>query len=121
MYLEGARCKLNIFNRHKNLFEFLMKGYYEEDEEIKLELAKKNSSMITLKNEEILKGIDTFKFKEGVEIDKLDKMLNWCADGYMRENCKEKVDMQKLEEGFIEIINFFKSNTYKGEYLSGDN
>lgn len=45
-------------------------------------------------------------------------MITWCVEGYMKEKCKgQPLDLNDLEEGYIKMLDFFKRNSYKEEYL----
>ncbi|WP_338630506.1 hypothetical protein [Clostridium baratii] len=45
-------------------------------------------------------------------------MINWCAEGYMKEKLKnQSLDLNNLEEGYIRMLDFFRRNSYKEEYL----
>ncbi|MCR6514445.1 TetR/AcrR family transcriptional regulator [Clostridium sp. LY3-2] len=118
LYLEGAKCKFEIFKKHKYLFNFMVRVYYEEDDEIRSEIEGKNESLINYKNNLLMNNIDMYKFKDDIDIKNLDKMLNWCTEGYMKENYRDgNLDLDVLIDDFSGIIDFFRKNSYKEEYL----
>lgn len=118
LFLQGAKCKLGVFKKHPNLFNFMLRAYYEDDLQVVKEIAKRNSYMMDFRDNNYFKNIDTSKLKENIDIEELFNMITWCAEGYMKNKCKsESIDLNDLEEGYIKMLNFFKRNSYKEEYL----
>lgn len=118
LYLQGAKCKLGVFKKHHDLFSFMVRVYYEDDPEVSIDIAERNSSMIQFRDNNFLRYLDRSKFKDDIDIEELFNMIAWCAEGYMKEKCKNKpLDLNDLEEGYIKMLDFFKRNSYKEEYL----
>ncbi|OPF51160.1 hypothetical protein BH721_03400 [Clostridium baratii] len=118
LYLQGAKCRLEVFKEHSNLFSFMLRAYYEDDIEVVTGIEQRNNSIIQLRDNNFLKYLDKSKFKEEIDIDELFNMITWCTEGYMKEKCKSQpLDLKDLEEGYIRMLDFFKRNSYKEEYL----
>lgn len=118
LYLQGAKCKLGVFKEHPDLFNFMLRAYYEEDMQVAKDIAERNSSMMQFRDNNYFKNIDTSKFKDDIDIQELFNMITWCAEGYMKNKCKNQpLDLNELEEGYIKMLDFFKRNSYKEEYL----
>lgn len=118
LYLQGAKCKLGVFKKHPDLFNFMLRVYYEEDSQVVKDIAERNSSMMDFRDNNYFKNIDTSKFKDDIELEELFNMITWCAEGYMKNKCKNQpLDLNELEEGYIKMLDFFKRNSYKEEYL----
>ncbi|MBS6043455.1 MAG: TetR/AcrR family transcriptional regulator [Clostridium baratii] len=118
LYLKGGKCKLGVFKKHPNLFSFMVRAYYEDDPEVAIGIAERNSSMTQFRDDNFLRNLDKSKFKDGVDIEELFNMINWCAEGYMKEKLKNQpLDLNDLEEGYIKMLDFFRRNSYKEEYL----
>lgn len=118
LYLQGMKCKLGVFKKHPDLFNFMLRAYYEEDLQVAKDIAEINNSMMEFRDNNYFKSIDKSKFKDDVDPEELFNMINWCAEGYMKNKCKnESVDLNKLEKGYIKMLDFFKRNSYKEEYL----
>ncbi|GAA0070967.1 TetR/AcrR family transcriptional regulator [Clostridium sardiniense] len=118
LYLQGAKCKLGVFKKHPDLFSFMLRAYYEDDPEVAADIAQRNSSMIQFRDNNFLRYLDRNKFKDDIDIEELFNMITWCVEGYMKEKCKSQpLDLNDLEEGYIKMLDFFKRNSYKEEYL----
>lgn len=118
LYLQGAKCKLGVFKKHPNLFSFMLRAYYEDDPEVAPDIAQRNSSMIQFRDDNFLRYLDRSKFKDDIDIEELFNMITWCVEGYMKEKCKSQpLDLNDLEEGYVKMLDFFRRNSYKEEYL----
>ncbi|MBY0754176.1 TetR/AcrR family transcriptional regulator [Clostridium sardiniense] len=118
LYLQGAKCKLGVFEKHPYLFSFMVRAYYEDEQEVVADIAQRNSSMIQFRDNNFLRNLDRNKFKDDIDIEELFNMITWCVEGYMKEKCKgQPLDLNDLEEGYIKMLDFFKRNSYKEEYL----
>lgn len=118
LYLQGAKCKLGVFKKHPNLFSFMVRAYYEDNIEVATDIEQRNSSITQFRDDNFLRNLDKSKFKDGVDIEKLFNMINWCAEGYMKEKLKNQpLDLNDIEEGYIKMLDFFRGNSYKEEYL----
>lgn len=97
---------------------FMLRAYYEEDLQVAKDIAEINNSMMDFRDNNYFKSIDKSKFKDDVDLEELFNMMNWCVEGYMKKKCKtEPVDLNELEKGYIKMLDFFKRNSYKEEYL----
>jgi len=118
IFSQGSKCKYMLLKQNLYLFSFMMKTYYEEDEEVVGELIGKNSSVTNNSINVILGRIDKSKFKETVDIEELIKVVVWCGEGYMKEmHFTPLKDLDEVEAGYQKIIDFFRKSSYKEEYL----
>lgn len=118
LFLQGAKCKLGVFRQHPYLFKFMTNAYYEDDPEVIEDIAVRNSVALNFRDSNFLEYLDISKFKDDVDIKELFNIINWCAEGYMKDKTKEKsIDIDDLEAGYKKILDFFKRTSYKEEYL----
>lgn len=61
--------------------------------------------------------VDLSKFKDGIDIEKLTKMISWCSEGIWNEGIKNNSSMSEMYEQSLEVYSFYKSAVYKGEFL----
>ncbi len=63
-------------------------------------------------------GMDTSRFKGGVDLRLLMKMLLWMAEGYTKEmSNKEEINFDNMLEEFNACLDMLKNNFYREEYL----
>lgn len=99
-------------------FNFMLRTYYEEGLQIAKDMAEINNSIMDFRDNNYFKSIDKSKFKDDVDLEELFNMMNWCVEGYMKKAYKtEPVDLNEFEKGYIKMLDFFKRNSYKEEYL----
>ena len=96
-----------------------MKAYPEVSEDAKDVVYEKYECLIDSTMTGILKHIDVNRFKDGVDVDKVWKLLYYFAEGYMRPfyTMEEPLDIDALADDFIGYMNMIKQYFYKEEYL----
>ena len=110
--------KSKIMKQHPYVFQFSINAYYEECPEIADEISGKNKVLLSQNTDLVLSIIDKTKFKENVDIEMLFKAIVWCGDGYLKEKFhQKKVDIDEVSKEFKGILEMFKNNLYKEEYL----
>jgi AcrR family transcriptional regulator len=117
LLLQSSKYKRKLIRQQMYAYRFMMKTFYE-DEEVARDLIGKNSDATDNSINILLGRIDKTKFKDGVDIEQLISIIGWCAEGFWKEKfCIPNLDMDEIDSGFEKIIDFFRKNTYKGEYL----
>lgn len=63
------------------------------------------------------------KFKDGVDIAMVSKMLLWMVEGYIADagRCGQDAGAQDIMQGFSRPMNLIKSAVYKPEFIGGKN
>lgn len=118
IFLKSVQSKCRLVKQYPYLSHFLMKPNYEADAEVQEELKVKNIAVTNSSSQSILNRIDRSKFKDDVDIEQLMNILIWCGEGYMKENYhKLESNIHEVEKGYERIIDFFRNNSYKQEYL----
>ena len=116
--LNSQTCKCEIMSKYKYMFEFLIKAFCEEDAEIINELNEYQQPLIAASYSGFLQMVDREKFKDGVDLSLLFKMLIWCGDGCMREKFRQPtVSPQEINREFSEVLFMLRSFLYKEEAL----
>ena len=118
LFLKHSKYKLKLLEQHEYSLRFIMKTFYEENEEVVRDLIGKNISHTNNSINMILERIDKNKFKDGLDIAQLINIIGWCMEGFWKEKfCNPELDMEEIDAGYEKIIDFFKKSSYKEEYL----
>jgi AcrR family transcriptional regulator len=110
--------KLAIMKRYHAMLLFLTSMYFEKDSAVRPKIESLLGESFDLRDELLLQGIDATRFRDGVDVVQITKMLTWMATG-MAEEWKGK-SIEKLDElvdAFYQIIEMLKRNLYKEENL----
>jgi AcrR family transcriptional regulator len=114
----SSNIEISVMKRHAAIPSFLASAYFEDDEEVKEDLKAIFASSEDFRNKIAFEGMDTSKFKEGVDQKLLMKMLLWMAEGYTKEmSNKTEINFDTMLEEFNECLDMLKNNFYKEEYL----
>ena len=110
--------KLEMMEKYKSIFDFLIQGYFDESEVVK-EIVNnyKNKKQIDIRS--YFKNIDTTKFKDDVNMQDIIEMITYTSEGYLqsRKNMKIKIDKEDMINQYSKWMNMFKQISYKEEYL----
>lgn len=118
LYRVSLTEKCKIYRQYRYLNEFIIKAYFEEEENLQEELQKRRSIMLSQNIKTILSRIDTYKFREGIDIELVIQVSIWTADGFLREFiARDSLNIDILEDKFIRLIEFWRKSYYKEEYL----
>jgi hypothetical protein len=91
--------------------------YFENDEEVKDDIKAVLQSGEDFRNKIAFDGVDTFKFKDEVDLKLLMKMLLWMTDGYTKQlSDKSEIDFNTMLEEFNQCLDLLKNNLYKEEH-----
>lgn len=116
----SANIKMSVMKKHPDIFWFLTNVYFETDEEVKNDIKTILAKGDDFRNKIAFEGIDTSKFKAGIDVKLVIKMLVWLAEGYTSQ-LTNKIDTEtnfdELFKEYYECINLIKDNFYKEEYL----
>jgi len=118
MCFQYLKFKRKLLEQHVYSFPFMMKTFYEEDEEVVRDLIGKNNVETNKSINMLLGKIDKNKFKEGLDIEQLINIIGWSVEGFWKEKfCNPHLDMNEIDLGYEKIIDFFRRSSYKEDYL----
>jgi AcrR family transcriptional regulator len=118
IFLKSVRCKCRLLREYPYLTRFLLKPSYETENEVEEETKEKKNIVTNHSTHSILERVDSFKFKDDVDIEHLISIIIWCGEGYLKENYKTlESQIDEVEKGYEKMIDFFRRSTYKEEYL----
>lgn len=116
----SSDIKLSVLYKHPASMSFLTSAYFETDPEVKGAINDLLSRSEGFRNKIMFEGMDTTKFKAGVNPHLVLKILLWMAEGSINSmNLKDftQEDMDNFLEEYYEGMNLLKNNFYKEEYL----
>lgn len=110
--------KARIMEKNPYILDFALKAFYSDKEDVSEKLQKHNAYQIDNAYMVYFKNLDLSKFREGVDVVKVYKMLLWMADGYMHnlQMNGEAIKVDALKKEFDSWMEMMKQFTYKPEY-----
>jgi AcrR family transcriptional regulator len=114
----ATRIKIDVMKEYPASLAFLNSVYYENDDEVKDGIASMISQGDSVRYKMVFEGMDYSKFKEGVDVKLVMKMLMWISEGFINPvKSLQKEDLDTISEDFYKSMNLLKNNLYKEEYL----
>ena len=108
--LRGLTAKINMMKKYPDITRFSLRAYYETDPEVAdgiKELIGKTASFEA--NSSRMK-IDPSQFKDGLDLEMMYNDMYFASEGYLWENTRSGIiDVDKAEEDFRKMINFWKT------------
>lgn len=112
----GLKAKVALMRKYPNLSTFVMKAYYETDNEVKgsiMKIIQKYGSYEV--NAELLK-LNKDKFVEGLDLEMMYREMYWAGEGYLWNKVQSgRLDPDEMERDFGRLIDFWKSIYYRKE------
>ncbi|MFA6939968.1 MAG: TetR/AcrR family transcriptional regulator [Clostridiaceae bacterium] len=116
--LLSTDIEISAMKKHTAIPNFLTSMYFESDEEVKEDIKVILAQGDGFRNKIAFDGIDYSKFKEGIDLKLVMKMLFWIADGFTNQLSNNKeVDFDEISKEFYDCMNLLKNNFYKEEYI----
>ena len=110
----SAEIKTAMMKRHPAILFFLISMYYEQDKDVRPMVEKCLGESVMLGAEQMLKGVDTSRFKPGVDPHSLVKLLTWASLGLADEwQGKDMAALDTLRGEFDAILEMLKNALYK--------
>lgn len=114
----GQSLKLAIRAEHPDLMQFLVNGYLENSEDVSPDVAKRLYRIMDETSEGFSKRVDAKRFKDGIDVDRVARMVMWFGDGFMRAQPPEALDdLNALNDEFMAYLELMRRHFYKEEYL----
>ncbi len=116
--LQASEIKVAILQKHPSALFFMTAVFYETNEEVAEDIHETLKKGDDYRDHIAFDGMDTSKFKEGVDAKLIMKMLYWMAEGYM-DSVKGQRDfnIDTFFKDFKDSLHMMKANFYKDEYL----
>lgn len=115
----ASDIELTVMKKHPAILKFLHSIYLETNEEVIKELKEIFDSGENFRSKIAFHGMDTSKFKDGIDLKLVMKMLMWLTEGFMNISIdKAGMDLERISNDFYECLHLLKNNLYKEEYLA---
>lgn len=112
----SSEIKTAMMKRHPPILSFLTSMYYEEDAGVRPVIDKLLGEAVLLSEEQMLKGVDTSRFKPGVDVQSVVKLLTWASLGLADAwRGKDAFALDALLEEFNAVLAMLKNTLYKEE------
>lgn len=106
----GMRAKMEIIRLYPDMASFTIKAFYEKDPEISAAVQESYQKYFHLKTDRTLLNMDPEQFIPGLDLAMMYRDMYWASEGFLWELVQRgRVDMQQMEKGFTELMNFWKS------------
>lgn len=112
-----SNIEIAVIRKHPSTISFLTSVYFETNEEVKDDIKAVLSSGDDFRSKIAFDGVDTSRFKEGIDIKLVVNMLMWMTDGFMNAT-KGKTDFDAAYNEFYECMLIMRDNFYKEEYIN---
>ena len=110
--------KVAVIKKYPATLSYLNSVYYESNEEVKDGIASIMSQGDTFRNKFIFEDLDYSKFKDGVDVKLVMKMLMWMSEGFVNPSKSlQPDDLDAICNDFYASMDLLKNNLYKEQYL----
>lgn len=110
----ATMIKVTVLKKHPASLAFLSSVYYETNKEVKDDIVSLMSQSDAFRNKFAIEGIDYSKFKEGVDVTLIMKMLMWMSEGFVSPTKPiQEEDLDIILKDFYDSLNLLKNNLYK--------
>lgn len=109
-----TEVKLSIMKKNPASFMFLKSLYYEIDKDIDKEIKDRIPNVDALAYDLNLLSENALKFKDGIDVRLVCKMIMWIAEGYVNQIPQnEEMDIDETFWEFKKCVALLKQNFYK--------
>ena len=109
MYV-GMKAKADVMRRYPEMTAFVLKAYYEQDEEIRGEVQKVIAKYVDFRANAYLLNLSPEQFVPGLDLKMMYLDMLWASEGYLWERVQTgTMDVDRMERDFVRMIDFWKS------------
>lgn len=112
----ASEMEISIMKMYPGITTFLTSVYFEKDAEVNGDIKELLLKSEGFRNKIAFDGMDYSKFKEGIDLKLIMKMLLWLTEGYLNQ-LKSEIDYDVMLVEFNECLNLLKKNFYKEDFL----
>lgn len=116
MLRRGMMVKIGLMRIYPHMGNFALKVFYEKDPEVASGIQTSYEDLKKINAYSTLLKLDSKQFKEGIDISRIYKEMYFASVGYFWEMMqKGDLDVEKMEQDFMEMIEFWKKIFMRGE------
>lgn len=106
----GIKAKIDIMKKYPELAAFVLKCYYEKDEDVCADVQKIIEKYSSFSDNSALYNLDPEQFIPGLNIQMMYYDILWASEGYIWEKMQQNdVNVDDAEQDFMKMIDFWKS------------
>lgn len=110
----ASNIKIAVMKQYAAIPAFLTTIYFEEDTAVKSDIKEILAKGELYRNHLVFDGMDLSKFKEGVDVKLIMKMLVWMAEGFAKEfSSHNYTDLEARCQEYYNCMDILKANLYK--------
>lgn len=114
----ATSIEISLMKKHPAIVSFLKSIYFKNEEDVKGDIKDILTKGEDFKNKIAFDGMDTFKFKDNIDVKLVMKMLTWIGEGYTAQlSNNAEVDYNALSKEMDDCLDLLKNNFYKEEYI----
>ncbi len=111
---QASNIKIAAMKKHPAILSFLSTAYFEQDEEVMEDVKELLSYSDGFRTRIAFDGMDTSKFKEGVDPHQVLKILVWMAEGFASHfNTLTENNFDTFITEYYDCMDLLKKNFYK--------
>ena len=112
-----VKVQMSVLQRHPFMISFITSMYFEDDPEVKSTLHEAYLQGESTRSHLTLDGIDSSKFKTGVDPRLVVEILVKYTEGVINNRMDANQSFQETYDKFEQCLALLKNNLYKEEYL----
>lgn len=101
---QATQLKIEILKKHPEMYDFITTAYLEDSDEVKNELQIRNKELIAIGKAFLNEGVDTSKFKEGVDAKKAIDIITWTVEGFSNKELERVKNFSLYEQNINEVL-----------------
>lgn len=106
----GMKAKVEVMRLYPDMTAFVLKAYYERDEEIRGEVQKIIAKYTDFRANAYLLNLTPEQFAPGLDIKMMYLDMLWASEGYLWEQVQRgKLDVEEMARDFMRMLDFWKS------------
>ena len=107
---KGMRAKMEIIRIYPHMGNFVIRAFYEKDEEISAAVQESYHKYFNLKADKTRLIMNPDHFIPGHDIPMMYREMYWASEGYLWEMVQRgNVDIDQMEKDFTKLMEFWKS------------
>ncbi|WP_276326173.1 TetR/AcrR family transcriptional regulator [Pseudobacteroides cellulosolvens] len=101
---KSALLKLEVLRKHPEMYDFILAAYMDGSDEVKSDLEDRNKVLIAYGQSILNEGLDTSKFKDGIDPQKAIEIINWTTEGFTKKHMEMAKSYSLYEQNFEQLI-----------------
>ncbi|MDX9872242.1 MAG: TetR/AcrR family transcriptional regulator [Clostridia bacterium] len=112
---ESEQIKLAVVSEYPYVLDFLLSVRRETDEQLREEISRVKGESFPPWRETFLPGLDASKLREGIDLEKVIKIISWSTNGLLAEH-KDDFVLENIFAEMDEYLELMRKAFYKEAY-----